>query len=581
MADLWYFLRLYLRRWPWLLAGMLLMLATAAANFGLLALSGWFITATALAGLVLAAGGGMTLDIYRPGAGIRFFAVGRAVARYGERLINHEAVLRLLADLRVWFFRSLIPLHGSRLAKLRDGELLNRITADVNALDHLFLRVAGPTLVAVAGLVAGVLVLAVWAPAVALWVGLILGGSALLVTLATGISGVKPARELAISGSALRERTVGDLQALAELRIYGAGDQRLRAWSEADQDQTRARLALGRQSALAVFAMSAGGQLALWAAAFVTAGLYAGAAISGPVLALLLLAVLAMAELLAPLPSAWQLLARVRWSAARLRSLEALDATEQQGQSHELPGPVRQQSHGPAAASTEASPEDGRLELQGVSFRYHGGQPWILEDVELGLRADERIAILGPSGTGKSSLLELLLCQHDPGQTRQRGSIRLGGADLSRMRQADIDAHSSYLPQRTVLFSGTLADNLRLARPDADDALLWQILESVALAEYVDSLPLTLDTWLDAQGGGLSGGQARRLVLARTLLKPSRMVLLDEPTEGLDRATEQQVLKGLDRWLIQRSLILIAHDRDRLPPVDRVLKLENGRLRRI
>ncbi|MEX0732800.1 MAG: thiol reductant ABC exporter subunit CydC [Aquisalimonadaceae bacterium] len=559
MADLWYFLRLYLRRWPWLLAGTALMLTTVAANFGLLALSGWFIAATGLAGLLLAAGGAMTLDIYRPGAGIRFFAVGRAVARYGERLVNHEAVFRMLADLRVWFFRALLVLDAGRLAALRDGELLNRITADVDAMDHLFLRVVGPTLVAIIGLLAGVGFVALWAPDVALWVGLILIITALFTTLATGVRGIMPARRLAETASLLRERAVGDLQAIAELRIYGAMEERLNAWMDIDRQQAHARLKLGRQAAFATFAMSASGQLALWAAAFTGAGLYAGGRISGPVLAMLLLAVLALAELLAPLPSAWQLLARVRWSAARLRALT--------GGSPAVADPEQ----------PEPPPRDARVELANVSFRHRTGQPWCLQDVDLSVRVEERIAILGPSGTGKSSLLSLLLRQRAP----DRGAIRLGGVDLRHLRREDVDTAISHLPQRTVLFSGTVADNLRLACPDADDPRLWNVLQSVALDAFVESLPDGLDTWLGQHGAGLSGGQARRLALARTLLKPAPLVLLDEPTEGLDRATEKRVLTELDRWLVGRTLILIAHDRDRLPPLDRVLRLEDGRFRRI
>lgn len=557
MSDLLYFLRLHQARWRWLLAGMILMLATTAANFGLLALSGWFITATGLAGLVLAAGGVMTLEIYTPGAGIRLFAVGRAAARYGERLVNHEAVFRILADLRAWFFRSLLPLDAGRLAALRDGELLNRITGDVDALDHLFLRVAGPTAVAIIGLLSGVGFLSLWAPDLALWIGLILGITTVLTTLTTAVRGMTPARQLAETGSRLRERTVADLQALAELRIYGATDDRLDDWRAVDQQQVQARLQLGRQAALATFAMSTGSQLALWVAAFVGAGLYVGGSLSGPILAMLLLSVLALAELLAPLPSAWQLLARVRWSARRLRAL-----------AEESPR-VTEPDH------PDTPPQFPRIELTDVSFRHRAGQPWCLQDVDLSLRHEERIAILGPSGTGKSSLLELLLRYRDP----NCGSIQLSGIALRRLCRKDIDALFSYLPQRTVLFSGTVADNLRIARPDADDATLWHVLQSVALDGFVDSLPEGLDTWLGQHGLGLSGGQARRLALARTLLKPSPVVLLDEPTEGLDRITEQHVLSGLDRWLVGRTLILIAHDRDRLPPLDRVLRLQQGRFR--
>ncbi len=559
MDDLIEILRLHLKRWPWLLAGMLLMLATAAANVGLLALSGWFITATGLAGLALAAGGVMTLEIYRPGAGIRFFAVGRAVSRYGERLVNHEAVLRLLADLRVWFFRSLLPLDSDRLAQLRDGELLNRLTGDVDPLDHLYLRVAGPTLVAVVALLLGIGFLALWAPGMAMVIALILGITTLLCTVMTGLAGMAPARGLAESESRMREQVVGDLHTLAELRLYGATGERRENWLGSDEAHMAARLQLARQSAISQFTMQAAGQMAVWVAAFIGAGLLAVGTINGPVLALLLLATLALSEVLAPLPGGWQSLARIRWSAARLRQFATPQSRVPEPQS---PAPV---------------PTETRIELEGVSFRHSPWQHWCLHHVDLDVSAGERIALLGPSGAGKSALLALLLRQRDP----EYGRIRIGGTDLRHLDRSTIDSLTSYLPQRTALFSGTLAENLRLASPDASDETLHELLAAVKLEHLVDTLPEGLDSWIGEHGSALSGGQARRLALARTLLKAAPQVLLDEPTEGLDRSTEKHILDRVDRWLTGRGLIIVAHDRHRLPPVDRVLRLEDGRLRRI
>ncbi len=556
MRELRPFLQLLGMRRYWLLGGAALMLLTAAANLGLLALSGWFITATALAGLALAAGAGMQLDIYTPGAGIRLFAVGRAVTRYLERLVNHEAVFRILADLRVWLFRKLLPLDTGTLAGLRNGELLNRLTTDIDTLDHLYLRVLGPVAVAALGLLGGLLFLGWLAPSMALAMGLVLLPAALLASWLTGHQASAAAARLGELDSRMREHLVGDLQAQAELHVFGAARRRQESLLALDTQRLSARQRLAGIQALSQGILIAGMLAALWLALQNGIGAVQQEAITGPVMVAALLAVFALGELLMPLTQAFLLLGRVRWSARRLTELAATPAAIQP--------PAR-----PAPA-----PAEHALNFSHVGFRHRPDQPACLSGLDLSLRPGERVAILGPSGSGKSTLLRLALREADP----EQGMVTLGGVDLRELSPQSIHSRISWLGQRTTLFAGTLAMNLRLGTPEATDADLWRVLDAVALADAVAALPQGLDTWLGEGGSGLSGGQSRRVALARTLLKPAPVVLLDEPTEGLDRATEKAVLQGIEPWLQHRSVLIIAHDPWRLPRMDRCFTLTAGRL---
>ncbi len=556
MSELRPFIALLGQRKRWLVAGAMLMLCTAAANLGLLALSGWFITATGLTGLALAAGTLVQLDIYRPGAGIRFFAVGRAVSRYGERLVNHEAVFRILADLRVWFFRRLLPLNTADLDRLRNGELLNRITADVNALDHLYLRVFGPVAVAILGGIGGLLFLGWLAAPMALVAAAAVVPTSLLAVALTRRFSTRAARRSGALTSAMREQLVGDLQALTELRVYGAQTRRQAALADLDQRRRRQQQRLASVQACSQALISLGTLSALWFALYIGAGLATDDAVNGPIMVAVLLGLLALSEILLPLPQAFHMLGSVRWSAARLLSVAGSETSEP-----------------PVSLALPVPGGTPELVFSNVHFRYRADQPFCLRGLDFTLGAGERVAVLGPSGTGKSTLIALAMGEAAPWQ----GSVTLDGQDVTGTEQASLHRWFAWLGQRSTLFAGTVAMNLRLGDDQADDDRLWGALEAVHLADEIEHRG-GLSTWLGESGSGLSGGQARRLALARTLLKPAPVLLLDEPTEGLDQATERLLLRDIEPWIGKRSLLVIAHDRSRLPPVHRCLRLDDGKL---
>lgn len=546
---LWPLLR---RRAGWLLVSLALALVTLVAGLGLLAVSGWLLAGAALAGLAAT----VSFELFRPAALVRLCALSRTGGRYGERVVSHEATFRLLADLRVWFYARLAPLAPGSLQGFRSGELLNRLVADIQSLDNLFLRVLAPSVSAVC-IGAGLYwLLGQWSW---WWANAVVG----CMTLAGVAVPALAARLGASSGAALSEELgrlraelVETLQGLAEVLVYGAGEHRLQALAERELRYLALQRQMNRLQAGSAALQTLLSGLALWAALFIGTELVATGHLTGPLLAGLALTVLAAFEAVQPLPLAYQFLGQTRASARRLR--EVLDT----------PPTVVFPAH------SARLPTHFELMLRGVSFAYRPGEPPVLRDLDLCVPAGGRLAVMGPSGAGKSTLAQLLVRFFDP----TSGMIHLGGVDLSSFAETDLRRLVGMVSQRSHLFSASVRDNLLMARPDATEKALWQALEGARLADTVAALPAGLDTWLGESGMRLSGGQIRRLVVARMLLRDPPILILDEPTEGLDAATADELLAALDTLMTGRTVILISHRLQDLVAVERLALLEEGRL---
>lgn len=555
MNELTPYLRLLAAHRGRLATGAILMLATVAAGVGLLALSGWFITATGVTAMLLAAGATARLDIYMPGAGIRFFALARTAARYFERVHNHDVVLRLLADLRTRVFARLTPLDPASLARFRGALLLNRLTADIDALDNLYLRCLAPPAVGLLGVLGVSVLLAIVAPVAGLAAGGLLLLAGTCVTAGTAWPGARLGERITERTESARIRIVDLVRGLAELRAFGVLDRWRRDIDHLDDglvtDQMRAaRLAAGGEALMGLAVHSA---VALALLLGIT--LYTDGVISGPLAALMPLAVLALAEGLAPIPGGLLQLGRTRAAARRLNAQIATEAT--------IVDPV---SPCPAPARND-------LAIDGV--RVHHGETIepVFAGLSLHIPAGSRLAVVGPSGCGKSTLADLCARLVEP----DSGEVRLGGVPLPQMALADVHARVSYLTQRTEMFADTIAANLRIAHPDARDDALRHAVEVARLTEFIDGLDDGLATWIGEGGVRLSGGQARRLALARIVLRDAPVVLLDEPLSGLDRQTADDVSSGLHAWLGGRTVLMLAHATDALPPADEMLDLGTAR----
>jgi ATP-binding cassette subfamily C protein CydC len=514
------------------LGGALLALLTVLMGMALLGLSGWFITATALAGLVPAAA--IVFDVFMPSAGIRLLALGRTGTRYAERLVTHDATLAVLAALRERLLRHWATPTAALSLRLRPARLLQRLTADVDALDSLFLRLFVP-LVAAAG---AALVAALALGLMRWWLGLALG----LWLLATGLGSAlwlargarRPAVRRALALESLRARTADLVAGQAELAMAGTLAAHCEGIAALDARVAEADAVLHGLEARTSFVQGLCGALAL-AGVLLGAGWLAEAGLLGaPVAALaLLLALTAMEPFTALRRGALE--AGRSWLAARRLAPALRD------------GPV-QGACGPAAPGPGLAVELAQaVAPRGVALPQ-----------DLRIAEGERVALLGASGAGKTTLLSLMAGELQP----------LAGAVRTQ--------RCTWMAQRTELFQDSLRDNLLLACPEASEAQLWDALETAGLAADARALAQSLDSRLGEGGLGLSGGQARRLALARLLLSPARCWLLDEPTEGLDAATARDLLARLGGAMQGRTVVLATHKRREAQLADRLLWVRDG-----
>ncbi|MGG7646157.1 amino acid ABC transporter ATP-binding/permease protein [Rhodovulum sp. YNF3179] len=526
------------------LAAMVLM-----AGVGLLGLSGWFITAAGAAGL---AGLGIGFDFFRPSAGVRLLALGRAGARYGERLLTHDATLRALAGLRVHLLGGIMRLPYPRLLRLRGGLALNRLTADVDALDGISLRLVIP-------MASGALTLAL-AWAILAWlvdlavstavILAVLGGTA--ATLAWTLRrAARPSLRAELHMQAFRTMLIDLFRARVELAVFGQLQAQTRAALRREARQRAAANRVDSIDRVAGAALSATATLAAALALLLGLRLAETGAITPAQAALGFFAALALAEVIAPLRRGLSELGRTLVAARRIdRDLRDT------GQ--------------PAAARAAPAPRDDApaLAFANVALRYPGGAAPLFRDLSFQLRAGETVALTGPSGGGKSSALTLAAGLIAPAA----GEIRLRGAPLTAWPETALRATVAFLPQRSALLSGTVRDALTLADPNLDDAGVRALLETVALDDVVARMGGP-DARLGEGGAGLSGGEGRRLALARVLARRPRVLLLDEPTEGLDADTARRVLDGLRKALPDAAILTASHRAVEIDRADRVLSI--------
>lgn len=548
MKSLLAFRSLFARQSGGFTLALVLSLVTLASGVALLGTSGWFITAAALTTA------GLAFNLFVPSALVRGFSFIRILARYGERLAGHDATLRLLADLRGWLFARLFPRLPLTDRSLRHGDLVSRLTADVDALDTAFLVAIGPVVAAL--VIGGVLtgVLAWLLPGAALLYGICYGVAALVVPGALVLVTRRAGSDVVARAAEARSAVLDGLDGHADLTIFGVLGTAQAGFSQATQRLGEARQRLATLTATAGFAVQSAAGLALAGSLWLGLQALGAGAVDGPVLAGLLLAILGSFEATSVIVRSVGKLTTAMAAAERLTAIA------------ESPIAIAD------PAMPVAWPFDTTIALSDVTFGY-GGPP-VLGNLNLTIAPGEHVAIAGPSGSGKSSLLTLLLRLADP----QLGTVTVGGTPLAALRQADIHAGMALLSQDSPLFNDTIRANLLIARPEADDAALWAALADAGIADFVRALPKGLDTMVGEGGRTVSAGQARRLCLARALLSPASILLLDEPTTGLDRTAEVAFFETLHTAARDRTVVVVTHAAIPESTVDRVLTMRNGML---
>ncbi|GBQ15226.1 amino acid ABC transporter ATP-binding/permease protein [Swaminathania salitolerans] len=529
-----------------------------------------------LSGFALMWNAGASVSALALGAGtsfglLRVFGGARIVLRYAERLFAHDAMFRALAALRVWFFRRLAQGAAAGLGFRRAGDLLNRLVGDVELLDNLYLRIAVPFLAALISLPVLVIVagLADWR------LGLALGGlflaAACLLPLLSALRSSGLSHTVLHAESALRVAALDLATGLREARAFSG---ELRLAGRIIEDETRLHEAqLQRNRAMAVSGALSYlcGQTALVILLLAMAGLGG--------LNLPLLSGVGLVFLTGTVFEGVSALARTGVLAGQV-GLAARRITETSGE--------RMDESGEGQCRP---PETGDIVFNDVTFRWAApdpvpgedmvegadrmaiARPPVLDRLDLTIHAGDHVALIGPSGVGKSSLAALLLKVAQP----ESGEISFGGHDIRTLDTAQLRGRIGWLSQTTHLFADTIRNNLTLGRGNIAEDRLWDVLEQAEIAEVVQELPDGLDSWVGEGGTRLSGGQGRRIALARTLLLDAPVMLLDEPATGLDSATERAFLHTLNRVMRGRTVILIAHRLTGAEKLDRAWRLEAGR----
>jgi len=534
--DLLRILALWRSRAGWLAAGLVISLGALACGVALMAVSGALVGAAFAAGVLVAP------------VALRGLGAGRVVLRYLERMVTHAATFRALADLRVWFFRHLARTAAGGLGFRHAGDVLARLVGDVEALDGLYLRILVPLAGGALLLPVLLVVIGGHAAGLAAAIGVLFAIAALLLPWLAARAATESGGRLAAAASSLRIAALDALTGLREVRAFGAEGRTIAAIQARESALLSAQHDLARRTALAGAGAFLCGQAAIFAVL-----LAAGANPAGAIVAAFL--VTAAFEAVGGLPRAGALAGHA--AAAARRVLEAAEA------------PVTV----PDPPAPSPMPTGFTLRFDAVHFRWAPDRAQVFDGLTLEIPQGTRVAVLGPSGAGKSTLAAMALKVVAP----QQGRVRLGGVDLATLSTAEVHARFAWLSQATHLFDDTIRANLLLARPQADEAALWQALDAARIGDVVRSLPGRLDTWVGEGGTQFSGGQGRRLALARTLLSAAPILVLDEPCAGLDAETEREFLVTLNDVAEVRTLLLIAHRLTGVERLDRIWRLSGGK----
>ena len=549
MSVLMPFIRLMKPHLGWVLLGSFLGLLTLLSSIGLLTLSGWFISATALAGVSVATA--QAFNYMTPGGGVRGFAIARTAGRYFERITTHEATFRLLAQLRSWFYAHLEPLNPARLRHYRSADLLNRLITDINSLDNLYLRVISPSLIA--------LVTAVLVSSFLWWIAPSLGGLLFIALLLSGVLipilghrlGATTGRQMVGHASALRQRTLSYVQGMTELHVYSALEQQQQDLNQSQQTLLQAQLRMSLVSGLVAALMTLAVGLTTLLALMIGINLVTEEQLSPAWLALVVFCVLASFEAVASLPLAYQYLGKTRAAAENLQEITS--------QRSDILFPVE-----PVAV---VSP--GEIQLDQVDFAYDATP--ILQGLSIQVNPGEKVALVGHTGSGKSSVINLLsrFWQY------QQGQVLVGGVAVESYPEQQLREQMAILSQPVQLFAGSVRTNLQLADPEASDQKMLELLDLLGLSEMLGNDGL--DREVGEGGSRLSGGQRKRLGIARAMLKAAPILILDEPAEGLDSVTAEQVINAVFSYQPGQTLLIITHHLHGLDRYDQVIKLNQGR----
>jgi ATP-binding cassette, subfamily C, bacterial CydC len=537
-------------RWQ-MAAAVILGVATVGSGVGLMATAAYLIASAALQPSIA--------ELQVAIVGVRFFGLSRGVFRYLERLVSHDVTLRILGRLRWWFFRALEPLVPARTVEMRSSDLLTRAVTDVESLQDFFIRALAPPLVAALVAVGSGLVLEIYSSELALAFIGAYAATAVLIPLAVIRMGTASGASLISVRSELAMAIADGIEGMADLLVFGREDSQTRLVVELSRSVSDLRERVARIEASGTAGVTFATHATAWLVLVLAIPMVGEGRFTGVGLAVVCLVVMAAFEAVQPLPAAARGMAEQLAAADRIFAI--LDAS-------------------PAVSDSEASSVEprsgvgGAMEWRGVSFAYPGASGPALRGFDLVIGDGRRVAVVGPSGSGKSTVANLLLRFWDPTE----GEILLADTPLGLYSHQTLREAIGVLPQRTDLFTGTIRDNLLLAAPSAGQDDLDHAAAVADLLDTVRTFPEGWDTWIGEHGMQLSGGQRRRLALARLVLQDPLIAVLDEPTSGLDPVTEDRVMRSVLELFRGRTTIVITHRLVALDEFDEIVVLDHGRI---
>jgi ATP-binding cassette, subfamily C, bacterial CydC len=536
------YIALYKHYFWHIVLGLSLSILTLFASVFLLSLSGWFLASTAVVG----AAGLYTFNYLLPAAGVRAAAIIRTASRYAERLVDHNTTFKILAYLRTLAFKKILPLSNNQLAQYQKADLLNRFIVDIDALDHLYLKLFSPIVTALVMIVALFVGLSYINFPIALIISIVLTITLLAVPVVFYHAGKHLGETLAKQQSEYRSLLINYLQGQAELTLFNAQDRYRAKLDQLESEwlyhQKRQSTLMALSSSLVVLIAGFLTLLVLWLITQYTLS---------PLVALFVFVCLASSEILAPIPGAFIFLGQVLASASRTTALFS-----------QTPD-IKFVQQGKSIDFTTAT-----LQFDDICFSYPNQPFAVLNHFSLTIEAGEHIGLIGKTGCGKSTLLSLVTRTWEPAS----GDILINHIPINQLDEATLRQTIAVVPQVITIFSDTLRQNLLIGNPSATDKQLADVLHQVELSKLLTT-EQGLDLPLGQGGRSLSGGEIRRIGIARALLHNAPLVLMDEPTESLDQQTEQQIIALIKQTCQGKTLLMVTHRLTDNPLFARVIRL--------
>jgi len=532
----------------WILISTMTGLATVAAGVGLLGTSAYLIASAAFHPSIA--------ELSVAVVGVRFFGISRGVFRYLDRLVSHHVNFKLLSILRIWFYNCLKLLAPARLIHYQRGDLLSRAIGDIDALDQFYVRAVSPVISAIFATVGFSMLVGSWNVRLGWILAAGLSVTSFVLPALVYIFSRGPAKQLVDQRAILSQTMLDTLRGAAEIIVFQQQEEELTQINRVSLQTNRAQVGLAHSQGLSngMNAVLTQGTVAIML--LVGIPLVRTGELDGIMLAVIVLITMASFEISIPIAQAAQF-----WESSLQAARRLFEMADQQPAIIEPVIPV-------------SVPEKPNILIRNLSFQYHGNLPLAADHLNINLSYGRKIALVGENGSGKTTILNLLMRFWDC----QPGEILIDGIPVQEFSPKELRQRIGYVSPGGAIFQTTLRQNLLLANPGALDADLLRVLDSVQLGEWVQTLPDGLDTWLGASGLTISGGQLQRIQLARGLLMDAPIYLLDEPTTHLDVETETRLISLFRSIFQNRSLVWVTHRLVGLDWLDEILLLDNGRV---